>query len=69
MAAASAVTFLAYLPALGGAFLNWDDNRNFLDNPNYRGLGLDNLRWMFTTFHLGPYQPLSWLSLGVDYTL
>src|SRR5262249_48796913 len=23
----------------------------------------------FTTFHMGPYQPLSWLTLGVDYLL
>src|SRR5262249_4133077 len=28
-----------------------------------------HLRWMFTTFHLGPYQPLSWVTLGLDYVL
>ncbi len=25
--------------------------------------------WMFTTFHLGHYQPLSWLTLGIDYSI
>jgi tetratricopeptide (TPR) repeat protein len=61
------ITFLVFRPSLDGAFLNWDDDHNFLKNEHYRGLAWENLRWMFTTFHLGPYQPLSWLSLGVDY--
>jgi tetratricopeptide (TPR) repeat protein len=64
-----AVTALAFLPALKGQFVNWDDDHNFLTNLNYRGLGWPQLRWMFTTFHLGPYQPLSWLTLGVDFRL
>jgi protein O-mannosyl-transferase len=63
------VTFAAFSPGLGGEFLNWDDDKNFLENPSYRGLGLDNLRWMFTTFIMGHWHPLTWLSLGVDYTL
>jgi hypothetical protein len=66
---AAVVTFLAFLPALSAGFVNWDDDLNFLANPNYRGLGAEQLRWMATTFHLGPWQPLSWLTLGLDYTL
>jgi hypothetical protein len=62
-----AVTCLTFLPGLSGQFLAWDDDRNFLLKPSYRGLGWTQLGWMFTTFHLGPYQPLSWLTLGVDY--
>src|SRR5262245_25317216 len=62
-------TFLTFLPGLSGEFVTWDDDRNFLLNEAYRGLGAAELRWMFTTFHLGPYQPLSWMSLGLDYTL
>ena len=64
-----AVTVLTFLPALHGQFLTWDDDRNFLMNTSYRGLGWTELRWMFTTFHLGPYQPLSWLTLGIDYVI
>ena len=64
-----AITLFVFLPALGNDFVNWDDDRNFLENPHYRGLSLDNLRWMFTTFHLGHYHPLTWLTLGLDYAV
>jgi Flp pilus assembly protein TadD len=60
---------LAYLPSLGGEFVTWDDNRNFLDNVAYRGLGLSELRWMWTSTHMGHYVPLTWMSLGLDYVL
>lgn len=63
------LTSVAFLPSLDNGFVNWDDQLNFIENPNYRGLKWDNLCWMFTTFHAGPYQPLSWLTLGVDYVL
>ena len=63
------VTLLVYLPALGNGFVNWDDDRNFLDNPAYRGLAPDNLSWAFSTFLLGHWHPLTWLSLELDYVL
>jgi hypothetical protein len=55
------ITFVAFLPALQAGFVAWDDDANFLNNPAYRGLGLEQLRWMWTTFHLGHYVPLSWM--------
>lgn len=61
------ITFLAFLPALSGDWLNWDDDENFLENAHFRGLSPDHLGWMLTTFHMGPYQPLSWMTLGADY--
>lgn len=61
------LAFAVFLPALGNGFLNWDDSANLLGNQMYRGLGWNQLRWMFTTFHLGHYQPLSWLTFGLDY--
>ena len=33
-----------FLPVLQNGFVNWDDTINFLSNPHYRGLGLDELR-------------------------
>ena len=63
------LTLFVFLPAVGNDFVNWDDDRNFLENPYYRGLSIENIRWMFTTFHLGHYHPLTWLSLGLDYVL
>lgn len=63
------LTFAAFAPALQNEFVNWDDQINFVQNSHYRSLTLENLSWMFTTFHLGPYQPLSWVSLAVDCVL
>jgi tetratricopeptide (TPR) repeat protein len=63
------VTITAFLPVLRNGFVSWDDDRNFVENPNFRGLGLDQLRWMWTTFHMGHYVPLSWMTLGADYAL
>ena len=62
-------TIIIFLPALKNGFVAWDDNRNFLNNPGYRGLGLTQLHWMWTTFHLGHYVPLSWMTLGLDYVV
>ncbi|MGH7620614.1 MAG: tetratricopeptide repeat protein, partial [Gemmatimonadaceae bacterium] len=69
LVAVAALTAVAFAPALSNGFVSWDDQKNFLDNPNYRGLGLSQLGWMWTTFHLGHYVPLTWMSLGFDYTL
>ena len=63
------VVALAFLPSTGNGFTNWDDYMNLRDNPGYRGLGPTQLRWMWTSFLLGHYQPLSWMSLGLDYVL
>ena len=57
-----------FLPTLQNGFV-WDDNKNLLLNLHYRGLGLDELRWMFTTSLMGHYIPLTWLTLGLDYLL
>ncbi len=62
------VTFAAFLPALHNQFVNWDDDKNFLENPHYRGLGWTQLSWMWTT-HMGHYIPLTWMTLGLDYRL
>ena len=63
------ITFVVFLPALRAGFVTWDDDRNFLSNPHYRGLGIAQLRWMWTTFHLGHFVPLTWMTLGLDYLL
>jgi tetratricopeptide (TPR) repeat protein len=65
----AAVTFAVFLPSLRNGFVNWDDTTNFLNNPDYRGLAWENLRWMATTFLLGQWIPLTWLTLGFDYVL
>src|SRR2546425_12501542 len=67
--AVAALTLLVFSPVAGFQFLNWDDDKNILANPEFRGLAFSNLRWMFTTFHLGHYHPLTWMSLGLDYLI
>src|SRR5256712_12957666 len=59
----------AFLPTLQNHFVNWDDDKNFLDNHHYRGLTWQQLSWMWTTFHMGHYIPLTWMTLGLDYLL
>ena len=54
---------------LGYGFAPIDDEKNVLDNPSFRGLGPAQIAWMFTTRHTGHYIPVTWLTLGLDYTL
>ncbi len=61
-----AITFAVFSPALQNQFVDWDDPLNFLENPHYRGLAPANIVWAFSTFHMGHYQPLTWLTLGCD---
>lgn len=58
-----------FSPVLQAGFVNWDDPETLLDNPRYRGLSLEHLRWMWTTSHMGHFQPLSWLSFALDHAL
>ncbi|MFQ5804550.1 MAG: hypothetical protein ACE5JQ_16800, partial [Candidatus Methylomirabilales bacterium] len=64
-----AATFTAFLPALQNEFVDWDDTTNLVENPNYRGLGLKQLQWMFTTVLTGHWIPLTWVTFGLDYLL
>jgi Tfp pilus assembly protein PilF len=61
--------FVTFVPGLHGEFVNWDDDVNFLGNPGFRGLDWSHLRWMATAMHEGHWIPLSWLTLGLNYTL
>lgn len=61
-------TLVVFMPAMHNDFIDWDDTDNFVRNDGFRGLDAEHLSWMFSTFHMGHYQPLTWLTLGVDYT-
>lgn len=62
------LVWACFAQVLGNDFVNWDDPSFFLNNPDYRGLSPVNLGWMFTTFHEGHYQPMSWLVHGLVYS-
>ncbi len=63
------ITVITFSPILQNQFVEWDDYENLISNAHYRGLGATQLQWMFTTVHMGPYQPLSWMTLGLDYLI
>jgi hypothetical protein len=63
--AVAAVTACAFLPTLWNGFIDLDDQMNVVANPWIRALGPAELRWMLTTFHLGHWQPLSWVTLAL----
>jgi tetratricopeptide (TPR) repeat protein len=60
---------IPFLPGLQNEFVSWDDDKNFLANEAWRGLGLDQIGWMWSTFHHGHYVPLSWMTLGLDHVM
>ena len=64
-----AITAVTFVPTLQGEFLNWDDYILFTKNLEFRGLGWPHLRWMFTNTLAGHYIPLTWLTLGLNYSL
>lgn len=61
--------WLAFRGTLQNQFVEWDDQIAIVTNPHIREFNAQNVRWMFSTFHLGPYQPLAWLSLAADHAL
>ena len=63
------LTVAAFYPVTQNEFVNWDDDKNIVENIFYRGLYWTNIQWMFTTFHMGHYQPLTWFTLGIDYLI
>lgn len=64
-----AITIFAFLPVFQNGFVNWDDDLLLTNNPNYRGFSWENIRWMFSTVHMGHFQPLSWLTYALDYQI
>lgn len=63
------VVFLCFSPSLGNGFVNWDDPANLTQNHHIRGFSAENLRWMWSTFHMGHYIPLTWMTLAADWTI
>src|SRR5687767_601883 len=66
--AVAAVTALCFIPSLSGSFLDWDDSVNF-GNRDFRGLGVAQIRWAFTSALSGHYIPLTRLSYSLNYVL
>ena len=63
------LTFVAILPAISAKFINGDDDVNFLENLDFRGLGWEQLRWAWSTTLIGVYQPIAWMLFEAQYAL
>jgi len=63
------LTFIVHLPAIYNGWTNWDDSELLLKDARWHGVSWRNLVWMWTTTRLGHYQPLTWISYALDYTL
>ncbi len=63
------VTCIVFAPAVRNEFVTWDDMQMFPGNSHYRGLGWTQLAWMWTTFHVFEFMPLTWMTYGADYLL
>ena len=61
------VTFLAFLPTLGNGFVNWDDDRMFVQNVVHRGPLASALVYAWRTRLLGEYMPVTWTSYALDH--
>ena len=67
--ASALVTLAVFWPVLGNQFLDWDDDVTLVNNPEFRGLGWVNLRWMLTATLMGHWIPTTWATFGADYLL
>ena len=63
----AACVWIAFSPVLGNGFVDLDDRDWILENHSFRGLGWEQIRFAFTTFKGGVYQPLGWMVQSLTY--
>jgi len=61
------LTFCALQPSLDNGFVNWDDPAYIQGNPQITNLEARNIKNIFTSYVNSNYQPLSVLSLAIEY--
>jgi tetratricopeptide (TPR) repeat protein len=63
-------TLALYNPVSRNGFVNFDDDRYVVDNPQIRsGLSWSAVSWAFTSLEQANWHPLTWLSHALDYQL
>jgi tetratricopeptide (TPR) repeat protein len=61
------LTLLSFLPVLRNDFVLLDDQSYLTANPHVlQGFTLENLSWAFTTYHMGNWHPVTWISHLID---
>ncbi len=62
-----AATTALYLRVYSYPFVNYDDTLYVTQNSHVQdGLTWDTVRWAFTTYHVGTWHPVTWLSHALD---
>ena len=60
-------TVALYFRVNGYPFVNYDDTLYVTQNAKVQaGLTSDTVRWAFTTYHVGTWHPVTWLSHALD---
>ena len=55
---------------MGNDFINFDDRRLITDNSHIQnGINIESIKWAFTDSHTEYWNPLTWLSIMVDWSL
>jgi tetratricopeptide (TPR) repeat protein len=63
----AAATIVAYSPVWRNDFINVDDPEYVSENRQVQaGWTAESVRWAWTTFHAGYWQPVTWMSLQLD---
>ena len=63
------ITAVAFRGVLHNEFVSWGDETELVNNTRYQGFTQQNLEWMFTSIHMGHWQPLTWLTFALDYSI
>jgi tetratricopeptide (TPR) repeat protein len=63
------MTLLVYLPALHNKFVEWDDGNYASENFHIRSMDAQFFQWAFSTFTMGNWHPLTWMSHALDYAV
>ena len=63
------VTVFAFWGVRANDFLAYDDDHYVLENRRVQqGVNMQSIAWAFTTFHVGNWHPLTWISHMVDWS-
>jgi len=60
---------VAYFPIFNNGFVTWDTAGYVLQNEHIKQLNWENLGWMFGSYHMSNWHPITWLSHAIDYYL
>lgn len=65
----SFAVFALHLPSQQNQFVLWDDDLNVYQNPHIKNFDLQFIFWAFTDMTSGNWQPLTWISHALNYSV